>query len=98
MKSNLFIAGRHDWRRGVVSLRRGSEASSLLQLWVLVHPGAWMSVVSVVYCQVCLCVGMITRPNESYRCGVSGYDREALIMKRPRFFGVVKPCGVNLCL
>jgi hypothetical protein len=31
-----------------------------------------------------LCVGLITRPEESYRvCGVSEYDREASIMRRP---------------
>ena len=30
-----------------------------------------------------LCVGLITRPEESYRCGVSECDREASTMKRP---------------
>jgi len=30
-----------------------------------------------------LCVGLITRPEESYRFGVSECDREASIMARP---------------
>ena len=42
-----------------------------------------MSVASVVYCQVGVCVRMITRPEESYRVWVSECDREALIMMRP---------------
>ena len=37
-----------------------------------------MSVMSVVFCQV-LCVGLITRPEESYRmwCVKNEWDREA---------------------
>jgi hypothetical protein len=31
-----------------------------------------------------LCVRLITRPEESYRVGVSECDREASIMRRPR--------------
>ena len=30
-----------------------------------------------------LCVGLITRPEESYRVGVSECDRESSIMRRP---------------
>ena len=37
------------WRHG---LRRRSAAARLLRLWVRIPPGAWMSVVSVVCCQV----------------------------------------------
>jgi len=33
-------------------LRRRSAAARLLRLWVRIPPGAWMSVVSVVCCQV----------------------------------------------
>ena len=33
-------------------LRRGSAAARLLRLWVRIPPGAWMSVVIVVCCQV----------------------------------------------
>jgi hypothetical protein len=42
-----------------------------------------------VSCECCvlsgrgLCVGMITRPEESYRVWVSECDREASIMRRP---------------
>jgi len=50
-------------------LRRGSAADRLLGLWVRIPPGAWISVC----CDCCvlssrdLCVGLITRPEESYR-------------------------------
>ena len=40
---------RSQWPRGP---RRGSAAARLLRLWVRIPPGAWMSVVSVVCCQV----------------------------------------------
>jgi hypothetical protein len=50
-------------------LRRGSEAVRLLGLWFRIPPGAWMSVCCE--CRVLsdrgLCVGLITRPEESYR-------------------------------
>jgi hypothetical protein len=54
------------WPHG---LRRGSAAGRLLGLWVRIPPGSWMFV-SCEYCVlsgVCLCVGLITRPEESYR-------------------------------
>ena len=40
---------RSQWPRG---LRRRSAAAHLLGLWVRIPPGAWMSVLSVVCCQV----------------------------------------------
>jgi len=40
---------RSQWPRG---LRRRSAAARLLSLWVRIPPGAWMSVVSVVCCQI----------------------------------------------
>jgi hypothetical protein len=58
----------------------------LAEIWVRIPPGEWMSV----SCECCVlpdrdhCVGLITRPEESYRvCGVSECDREASIMTRP---------------
>ena len=55
---------------------RRSAAARLLRLWVLIPPGAWMSVC----CECCalsgrgLCDELITRPEESYRmcCVVVG--------------------------
>jgi hypothetical protein len=67
-------------------LRCWSSAAVLLVLWVRIPPGAWMSFC----CDCCvlsdrdLCVGLITRPEESYRqCGVSECDHESSIMRRP---------------
>jgi hypothetical protein len=57
---------RSQWPRG---LRRGSTAAPLLGLLVRIPPRAWMSV----FCECCvlwgrgLCVGLITRLEESYR-------------------------------
>jgi len=51
------------------TLRRGSAAARLLILRVRIPPGAWLSVSCE--CHVlsgrCLCVGLITRPEESYQ-------------------------------
>jgi hypothetical protein len=61
---------RSQWPRG---LRRRSVAARLLRLWVRIARGAWMSVC----CERCmlsgrsLCVGLITRPEESYRLWLS---------------------------
>jgi hypothetical protein len=56
---------RSQWPR---SLRRGPAAVRLLGLRIRIQPGAWMSVVNVVCCQVEVsCVGHIARPGESYR-------------------------------
>jgi len=62
-------------------------------LWVRIPPGAWMPV----YCECCvlsgrgLCVGLITRPEESYRVSASECDRESSIMNRPSPTTVVAP-------
>ena len=45
----MILIGRSQWPRG---LRRMSSAARLLRLWVRIPPGAWMSVVSAVCCQV----------------------------------------------
>jgi hypothetical protein len=75
--------GRWHWPR---SLRRGSAAVRLLGSRVRIPLVAWMSV-SCEYCVLSgrgLCVGLITRPEESYRLWcVSECDREAWIMRRP---------------
>ena len=80
--------GRSQWPFG---LRRGAAAACLLVLWVRISPGTWMSV-----CYECcvlsgrgLCVGLITRPEESYRlCYVVVCDLETSWMRRrwPNFF------------
>ena len=65
-------------------LRRGSAAARLLGLRVRIPPGTRMSVCCVCCVFSCrgLCVGLITRPEESYQvCGVSECDREASIMR-----------------
>ena len=59
------MACRSEWPRG---LRHGSVASRLLGLWVRVPPEAWNSiscVCCVLWCRG-LCVGLITRPEESH--------------------------------
>ena len=75
---------RAQWPRGV---RRGSAAARLLGLWVRTPPGAWISVC----CECCvlsgrgLCVGLITRPEDSYRVCVclNECDHESSIIRRP---------------
>ena len=70
-KKNLLMSltnttSRSQWSRGV---RRRSPADHLLRLRVRIPPGAWRSVC----CECCglsgrgLCVGLIARPEESYR-------------------------------
>ena len=79
---------RSQWPRG---LRRRSTAARLLRSWVRIPLGAWM----FVYCDCCvlsgrgLCVGPISRPEVFYR--VSGYDREASPMRRPRPTRALEP-------
>jgi hypothetical protein len=71
------LFGRSRWPRG-------SAAASLLGSRVRIPPGAWMSV----SCESCvlsdrgLCVGLITRPEKSYRVRCV-CDREASVMRRP---------------
>jgi hypothetical protein len=78
-----FTFGRSQWLR---SLNRGSAAVRFLGLRVRIAQGAWM----FISCECCvmsgrgLCVGLITRPEESYRaCRVlTECDSEASIMRR----------------
>jgi len=46
---NERLKVRAQWPRG---LRRRSAAAHLLRLWIQIPPGAWVSVVNVVCCQV----------------------------------------------
>jgi hypothetical protein len=63
---NIRVSCLSQWPPG---LKRGSAVVLLLGLWVRIPPVAWMSVA----CECCvfsgrgLCVGLITRPEESYR-------------------------------
>ena len=56
---------RSQWPRGLMFR---SEARRLLDLWVRIPPGAWISVLNVVSCQVyVLCDGPILLPEKCYR-------------------------------
>jgi len=78
-----WLFRRSQWPWG---LRRGSTAAGLLELWVRIPPGAWMTVC----CECCvlsgrgLCDGLVTRPEESYRLWcVVVCDLETSRMRRP---------------
>jgi hypothetical protein len=77
----IHLSGRSQWPRG---LRRRSAAARLLGFWVRIPPGAWMSVVNVVSCQVEVSTsGWSLVQRSPTECGVSEYDRESSIMRRP---------------
>jgi hypothetical protein len=75
-------------RVDLCGLRRGSTVTRLLELWVRIPPGAWMSV----SCECCLlsgrglCDGLVTRPEESYRvwCVLKCVIAKSRKMRRPR--------------
>jgi len=53
----------------LVPVAARSSAARLLRLWVRIPPGAWMFICCE-FCVLsgrCLCDGLITRPDESYR-------------------------------
>jgi hypothetical protein len=86
-EQRIFTDSNLSWSRSqwLRVLRRGSAAVRLLWLRVRTPPEVWTSV-----CSECcvlsgggLCVGLITRPEESYRVWVSECEREASIMRRP---------------
>jgi hypothetical protein len=66
-------------------LRRGSAAVRLLELWVRNPPGhGWVSLVSVVCCQVQVSAsGRSPVQRSPTECGVSECNREASIMRWP---------------
>jgi len=86
MWRNLTLERRDSRSQWPSNLRRRSVVERLQRLWVRIPLGAWMSV----RCECCvlsgrgLCVGLITRPEESYRlwcvvvCGL-----ETSWMRRP---------------
>jgi hypothetical protein len=78
-----LIMGRSQWPRG---LRRGLGAALLLELWVRIPSGAWtfFSCECFVFSGRGLWVGLITRPEESYRMWcVVVCDLETSRMRRP---------------
>jgi len=65
--TNVYNIWRTRWPR---RLRRGSAAARCLGLWVWIKPGSIEVCVLWVMCVLScrgLCVGLITRPEESYR-------------------------------
>ena len=75
---------RSQWPRG---LRRRSSAAHLLRLWVRIPPGVWISVVSVVCCQVegsAMDWSFVQR--SSTDCGAS-----LCVIKKPRKRGGYRP-------
>jgi hypothetical protein len=87
---------RSQWQRG---LSCGSAAVRLLGLWVRIPPGEWMSV----SCECCvlsgkgLCVGLITRPEESYRVWCVWVWWWSLDKWGPGPLGAVAPWKKNRC-
>jgi hypothetical protein len=76
-----FLVSRSRSPRG---LRRGSAVPRLLELRVPIPSVAWLSLLSVVCCQVEFSVtGRSLVRRSPTECGVSEYDREASIMRRP---------------
>ena len=81
---SCIYKNRSQWPR---SLRRGFADARLLRMWFRIPPGAWMSF----SCECCvqsgrgICVGLITRPEESYMSVLcpTYHEREASIMWRP---------------
>jgi len=62
-----------------------SAAARLPRLWIRIPPWAWMSVVSVVCCQIEVYASGLTLVQKSpTACGVSDCDHEASIMRRLR--------------
>jgi hypothetical protein len=79
--NRLSPTSRSQWPRGP---RRGSGAARLLVLRVRSPPEAWMSVVSVVCCQVeDSASGWSFVQRSPNVCGVSECDRDASIMRKP---------------
>jgi hypothetical protein len=103
-----FLVRRSQWSRG---LRRRSTAARLLRLWIRIPPGAWMFV-----CGECcvlsgrgLCVGLLTRPEESYWADHSSREVLLTVVRRcewPRnlvneealaYWGLLRQKQTNFC-
>jgi hypothetical protein len=75
----MLFMDRSQWPCG---LTRGSAAARMLELWVQIPPGAWMSVCCVLSGRG-LCDELITRPGESYRLWCVVCDLATSLMGRP---------------
>ena len=89
ISSLLMAICPSQWPR---SLRRRPAAARLLRLWIRIPSGAWLSVVSVVYCRGRgIRDDLITRPVDSYRLWcVVVCDIETSWMRRPCPTGVCR--------
>ena len=75
------IISRVDFQVSIYYEKCGSAAALFPGLRVRIPPGIWLSLVNVVCCQVGIsALGLQRSPTE---CGVSEYDHEASIMRRP---------------
>ena len=80
-----LVVCRSQWPRG---LRRRSASARLLRLWVRIPPGAWMSVVSIVCCQVEVSATSWSLVRMSPTdCGAS------CVIQKPREWGGPAPLG-----
>ena len=88
---------RSKWQRG---LRRACAAARLVGLPVRISPGAWMSLVSVVCCQVGVSAsGRALVQRSPTECGVSECDRETLTMRRPKaHYELLRHQNEGLCV
>jgi hypothetical protein len=78
----VFNFNQFQWPRG---LRRVSSAAGLLGLRVRITPNAWITVVSVVCCEVEVPTTDWSLVQDSAtKCGVSECDCENSIMMRPQ--------------
>jgi len=76
-----FYSNLYQWPRG---LRRGSAAAWILGLRVWIPPGACLSLVSFVCCEIEVSASSWSLVKRSpTECGVSECDREASIIRRP---------------
>ena len=84
-----FAFIRCQWPRDI---RRGSAVDRVLGLRVRIPPRTWMSVMSVVCCQIEVSAsGSSLVQSNSTECGVCECDREASIMTNPGPVGPVAP-------
>ena len=92
----MLWKSRSQWPRG---LRRRSAAARLLRLWVRIPPGAWMSVVDVVCCQVDVCATQWSRVQRS----PTDCDASLCVSYKPQEWGghgprrAAAPQGVGEC-
>jgi len=84
--NQCIVLCRSQWSRG---LRRWFTAACLLRLWVRIPPGAWVSVVNVVWCHVAVSATSRSLVQRSPTdCGVS-----LCVIPKPREWGGHVPLG-----